>query len=141
MRARAFFAVIIASVAGAPTASHAAGGFDGRWTITRTCPARDASGGTLTLVEGVVVDGVLTASRPSSGADDAALRLRGRVRQSGAAVFHEMVAAVARRTEDGGRLVGRSERRLVRAIFRPLKGVGREDGARPCELSFLRNGG
>ena len=141
MRGCRFIVLAAVSVAGAPTASHASGGFDGRWTAIRTCPTRDASGGSLTLFDATVVAGRLTASHPASGAADVGFRLSGRVDSHGAAVLHEVVGEGVPEVHDGARPAGASERRSVRARFGHRKGLGREDGARPCEFSFLRSGG
>lgn len=141
MRACRLCVLAVASVAAAPTASHASSDFDGRWTVIRTCPARDASGGSLTLFDAAVVAGHLTASHPASGAADVGFGLSGRVDSLGAAVLREVVGAGLPEVHDGGRPAGASERRLVRVRLGPRKGLGREEGARPCDFSFLRTGG
>jgi hypothetical protein len=115
------------------------GSFDGAWNVTVECPPHGNAGGYTYRFVAHVKDGVLHGSYNAEGASDS-LALDGTIGPDGAATLHARGL-----TGNPDKVVGRRTRGTryeypVKARFEGTRGSGHRTQARPCDLTFFKQG-
>ena len=119
-------------------AAHAAGEYDGRWAVTRSCPAaRDGAKGYTWRFDVTVVNGVMHGQYGPPGSN-ASMTIDGRIGPDGAAMLLQAITTGDSDYNVGRVVPGRLFNITVNAQFTGDRGAGTQTEVRPCSIVFAR---
>ena len=120
------------------SAAHAAGAFDGRWSVVKSCPAaQDGAKGYTWRFDASVANDVMHGQYNPSRSPGS-MSLDGRIGPDGAALLSETITTGDTDYNVGRVAPGRTYTITINVQFTGDRGAGTQTEVRPCSMTFAR---